>query len=140
MDLAQPIDTVDIGALAERYLAAWEHRDPAAIIALHTAGTRFQIHVGADEVVGADAVKVAFEDIFAQWTQFGFETTRVLLGERHWVLDWTLTAELVGEGGSTPVRLDCLDVVEISDDGLVASKDTYINGGDLARVAAQRAA
>lgn len=137
MNPTQQIEGTDIGALIERYPTAWEHRDPEEIIALHTTDTRFQSHGGSDEISGADAVKESFEGIFAQWTDFGFEATRVLLGGRHWVLDRTLTAELSAEGESIPVRLDCLDVVELSDDGLVASKDTYINGGDLAELAAR---
>lgn len=133
----QQVDGTGISTVADKYFTAWEHRDPDEIIALHTPDTRFQIHVGSDEVKGAEAVREAFEAIFAQWTNFGFEATRVLLGKGHWVLDWTLTAELASENGPIPVRLDCLDVVEVSDDGLVASKDTYINGGDLTELAAR---
>jgi hypothetical protein len=44
----------------------------------------------------------------------------VLYGENHWVLDWALI--------SGDIRFDCLDVVMVSPDGLVARKDTFVDG------------
>ena len=51
--------------------------------------------------------------------EFSFETYRVLYGEDHWVLDWALI--------SGDIRFDCLDVVVVSPDGLVARKDTFVD-------------
>ena len=45
---------------------------------------------------------------------------RTEFGSRHWVLDWTLTAGTV--------CWDCLDLVTVTDDRLVARKDTFVDG------------
>ena len=47
----------------------------------------------------------------------------MLFGEDHWILDWALI--------SGDVRFDCLDVVNVSPDGLVARKDTFVDGMQL---------
>ena len=47
----------------------------------------------------------------------------MLYGEDHWILDWALI--------SGDIRFDCLDVVNVSPDGLVARKDTFIDAAQL---------
>ncbi|MGX9791318.1 nuclear transport factor 2 family protein [Mycobacterium sp. MMS18-G62] len=113
----------DLKAISERYFAAWEARDPDAIVALHTDDTRFWTHLGTAPVQGRDAVREAFAEIFERFPGFSFETYRVLYGENHWVLDWALI--------SGDVRFDCLDVVDVSPDGQIARKDTFIDAVQL---------
>ncbi|MFV1362233.1 nuclear transport factor 2 family protein [Mycolicibacterium elephantis] len=110
---------LDLKALSERYFDAWAARDPDAIAALHSADTRFWTHMGGEPVVGRDDVRAAFGELFTQFPGFSFEVYRVLYGEDHWVLDWALI--------SGDIRFDCLDVVNVSPDGLVARKDTFID-------------
>ena len=114
---------VDLKAISERYFAAWADRDPDAIVALHTDDTRFWTHLGSEAVVGRDAVRAAFVELFDTFPDFSFETYRVLYGEDHWVLDWALI--------SGDIRFDCLDVVVVSPDGLVARKDTFVDSVQL---------
>lgn len=114
---------VDLRAISERYFAAWADRDPDAIVALHTDDTRFWTHLGAGPVVGRDAVRDTFGELFDRFPEFSFETYRVLYGEDHWVLDWALI--------SGDIRFDCLDVVMLSPDGLVARKDTFVDAVQL---------
>lgn len=114
---------VDLRAISERYFAAWADRDPDAIVALHTDDTRFWTHLGAGPVVGRDAVRDTFGELFDRFPEFSFETYRVLYGEDHWVLDWALI--------SGDIRFDCLDVVTVSPDGLVARKDTFVDAVQL---------
>ena len=109
--------------LSERYFAAWAKRDPDAIARLHTEDTRFWTHLGAESVVGREAARDAFADIFEQFPDFTFEIYRVLYGDAHWVLDWALIS-----GG---VRFDCLDVVVVSPEGLVARKDSFIDSAQM---------
>jgi ketosteroid isomerase-like protein len=109
----------DLKAISERYFAAWAARDPDAIVALHTEDTRFWTHMGGEPVVGRDAARATFAGIFEQFPEFSFETYRVLYGDHHWILDWALI--------SGDIRFDCLDVVDVSPDGLVARKDTFID-------------
>ena len=113
----------DLQAVSERYFAAWADRDPDAIVALHTPDSRFWTHLGGDPVVGRDAVRATFAGLFEQFPEFSFETYRVFYGGDHWVLDWALI--------SGDVRFDCLDVVEVSADGLVARKDTFVDAVQL---------
>ena len=104
---------VDLKAISERYFAAWADRDPDAIVALHTDDTRFWTHLGNEAVVGRDAVRATFAELFDTFPDFSFETYRVLYGEDHWVLDWALIS------------------VVVSPDGLVARKDTFVDSVQL---------
>jgi uncharacterized protein (TIGR02246 family) len=115
----------DIQQLSERYFAAWEARDPDAIVQMHTEDSRFWTHLGTEAVEGRDAVRRAFAEVFERFPEFGFEAHRVLYGENFWVLDWALT--FVPEGTDERVSFDCLDVVNVSADGLVERKDTFVD-------------
>jgi len=119
--------TDTVKAISDRYFAAWEARDPDAIVALHTEDTTFWSHAGQEPAEGRAAVRQAFTEIFERFPGFGFETYRLLLGDRHWVLDWALTATLEEDGKERPIRFDCMDLVELSDDGLVRRKDTFVD-------------
>jgi ketosteroid isomerase-like protein len=110
---------IDLRAISENYFAAWAQRDPDAIVALHTDDTRFWTHTGGQPVDGRDAVRTTFSELFELFPGFSFETYRVFYGEDHWVLDWALI--------SGDIRFDCLDIVVVSADGLVARKDTFID-------------
>lgn len=116
-------DPHDLKALSERYFAAWAKRDPDAIAELHTADTRFWTHLDAEPAVGRDAARDAFAGVFQQFPGFAFEINRVLYGDAHWVLDWVLI-----DGA---VRFDCLDVVVVSPEGLVARKDSFIDSAQM---------
>jgi ketosteroid isomerase-like protein len=118
-----PTATLDVKATSERYFAAWAKRDPDAIVALHTEDTRFWTHTGGDPVDGRDAVRATFSQLFELFPDFAFETYRVFCGDDHWVLDWALI--------SGDIRFDCLDIVVVSPDGLVARKDTFIDSVQL---------
>jgi len=116
--------TLDVQHLADVYFAAWAAHDPDRIVALHTADTQFQIHTaGAEPVIGREHVREAFANVFAQFPGYGFETHRLLLGDDHWVLDWTLLSDIG--------QLGALDVVTLGPDGLVARKDTYVEPAEL---------
>jgi hypothetical protein len=114
---------LDLKTVSERYFAAWAAHDPDAIVALHTPDTQFWMHMGGDPVVGRDAVRATFAEIFAQFPDLTWETYRVLFGEDHWILDWALI--------SGDIRFDCLDVVNVTPDGLVARKDTFVDAAQL---------
>jgi hypothetical protein len=118
-EIEPPKNGQDLQAISEHYFAGWANRDPSAIAALHTDDTRFWIHLGSGPVVGREAARTAFAELFGRFPEFSFQTYRVLYGDRHWVLDWAMI--------SGDIRFDCLDVVEVSPDGLVARKDTFID-------------
>jgi hypothetical protein len=116
---------MDLQRISERYFGAWEARDPDAIVALHTEDTQFWSHLGTEPVRGRAAVRATFAELFERFPQFGFETHRVLYGPDFWVLDWALVFK--PEGSADTSRFDCLDVVNLSHDGLVARKDTFVD-------------
>jgi uncharacterized protein (TIGR02246 family) len=116
---------LDLKQISERYFAAWEARDPDAIVALHTEDTRFWTHLGTEPVSGREAVRATFAEVFERFPEFGVETHRVLYGPNFWVLDWALTFK--PEASDERASFDCLDVVNVSPDGLVARKDTFVD-------------
>src|SRR5688572_30797278 len=108
-----------MNSVATRYISAWADRDPDAIAALHTKDTHFEVHGRSAAVSGRDAVRDASAALFEQWPGFTASVDALLLGDNHWVLDYTVTAENLPDG----VRL--VDVVEVSD-GLIARKDVFL--------------
>lgn len=120
-----PATALDLKEISERYFAAWEARDPDGIVELHTEDTQFWSHLGMEPVQGREEVREAFAEVFERFPEFSFETYRVLYGPDFWVLDWALIFR--PEGSEETARFDCLDVVNVSPEGLVARKDTFVD-------------
>lgn len=115
---------LNVAEIAERYAAAWKSHDVEAILALHAEDSTFQAHGRTGQVRGHDALHAEFSQAFERYPEFGVEAHRLLLGERHWTLDWTLSFQPPGKARRS-VR--ALDVVEVDDNGLVTSKDTFFD-------------
>ncbi len=138
--VADPSAAEPIEAIYERYTGSWAARDVDAIMAQHSDDSTFWMHSGEPQAVGREAVRAHFAEIFKRYPNFGFEVYRVLFGDRHWVLDWAMTAELPGRDGKpVPIRVDMLDIIDINDKGQVIRKDTFLDGAQakaqLARLA-----
>jgi uncharacterized protein (TIGR02246 family) len=125
MTMSEPTGALDVKAISERYFEQWEARDPDAIAALHTDDTQFWSHLGMEPNRGRSEIRDTFADLFERFPEFSFETYRVLYGADFWILDWALIFR--PEGTEELKRFDCLDVVNLSPDGLVARKDTFID-------------
>jgi hypothetical protein len=121
---------LNIAAIADRYAAAWIARDPKAIIALHAPESTFQAHGRGVQVKGKPALLKEFTEAFERYPNFGVETRRLLLGDKHWTLDWDLTFQ---PPGKSLRKFHALDVVEVDDAGLITKKDTFF---DFAQVKA----
>jgi hypothetical protein len=121
---------LNLAAIAERYAAAWISRNPEAIVALHTSDSTFQSHGRGSVVKGKPALLKEFAEVFERYPNFGVETRRLLLGDKHWTLDWDLTFQPPGKERR---KFHALDVVEVDDAGLVTKKDTFF---DFAQVKA----
>lgn len=120
--------SLDLRAIFDTYASTFATLDPDAIVRLHSVDTQFWLHTGEEPVHGLDGVREKFAGFFEQWPEFGFDVYRVLVGERHWVLDWALTSVLTeADARKRPIRFDCLDIVEVDDQGLVARKDTFVD-------------
>ena len=118
------LNTLDISAIADQYAAAWIAHDPEAIVALHAPGSTFQAHGRGAEVKGKAALLKEFAQVFERYPDFGVETHRLLLGDKHWTLEWDLTFQPPGKARR---RFRALDVVEVDDAGLVTRKDTFFD-------------
>jgi SnoaL-like domain len=124
------LNKLDMENIAGRYASAWIARNPKAILELHAPDSTFQAHGRSGEVRGHAALLKEFTEVFERYPNFGVETRRLLLGERHWTLDWNLTFQ---PPGKEPRGFHALDVVEVDDTGLVTKKDTFF---DFAQVKA----
>ncbi|MEV0389577.1 nuclear transport factor 2 family protein [Nonomuraea sp. NPDC050643] len=120
--------SLDVEKLFDAYASTFATRDAHAIVALHSPQTKFWLRNGEQPVHGRPAVRETFAAMFEQWPEMGFEVHRLITGDRHWVLDWALTAVLTTpDGARHPVSFDCLDVVILDQNGLVERKDTFID-------------
>lgn len=119
---------LDLTAIADRYAAAWRSHDPEAIVALHAPDSTFQAHGRGAEVRGKSALLKEFAEVFERYPNFGVEIRRLLLGDKHWTLDWTLTFQPLGKERR---GFHALDVVEINDAGLVTRKDTFFDYAEV---------
>ena len=113
-----------IADIADRYAAAWLSHDPDAILALHAPDSIFHAHGRTGEVKGNAALRQEFAQIFERYPDFGFVTHRLLIGDNHWTLDWTLTFQPPGKDQRS---FRALDVVEVDANGLVTRKDTFFD-------------
>jgi hypothetical protein len=108
----------NLGEFMLDYGKAWNDHDPDAIAALHTEDTRFCTHGFSEPAEGRPAMRVAAAGTFERFPEFATEPHKVLLGDDHWVLEWTVV--------NGDLRVDCVDVVTI-EGGLVKTKDTYFD-------------
>ena len=138
---AQVEAPVNILAVMDLYSRAWADHDPARIASLHTEDTTFHMHIGTPPVLGRVAMQDACADIFGTYKNFTVTARRILCGDSHWVLEWTLSATMsVQRDGieiDVPVTVDCVDVVVVTAQGLVASKDTYMDVAHVNAVMSQ---
>jgi uncharacterized protein (TIGR02246 family) len=125
--MSEPIKQ-DLAAIADRYAAAWLSHDPEAILALHAPDSTFQAHGRGTEVRGHAALLQEFAGIFERYPGFGVETRRLLLGDRHWTLDWTLTFQPPGKERR---GFHALDVVEVDSAGRITRKDTFFDYAEV---------
>jgi hypothetical protein len=119
---------LDLAAIAGRYADAWLAHDPEAIVALHAEDSTFQAHGRGAEARGKAALLKEFAEVFQRYPNFGVETRRLLLGDRHWTLDWTLTFQPEGKERR---GFHALDVVEVDAKGLVTRKDTFFDYAEV---------
>ena len=118
-----------IKEVSERYLAAWAAHDTDAIVAMHSDDSIFWRHTGEEQVVGREAIKQYFQAIFVRNPTYAFDVHRIMFGEQHWVLDWTMKGEFTDRAGKpVSVRIDMVDIVTINDRGEVTRKDTFLDG------------
>jgi len=134
--------TMAIKMLADRYGEAWNCQDLDAIMDLHADDCVFVAHAaGSVRAEGKEAVREAFAGYIALLPDINFAERALHVGEGFWVLESSMTGtvegaievdgESLGDRGAR-VEVDCVDVIEVRD-GLVASKQTYLDSRELQR-------
>lgn len=125
---AQVAKPSPLAAIFERYHVGWETRDPDLIASLHSEDTIFWLHDGSEPVKGRNALRRHCAELFAAY-RFSHVTDRILYGEDHWTLEWTMVLSLAEPNGSPfTARIETLDVVTLNARGEVTRKDVYMNG------------
>lgn len=125
---AQAAQTSPLAAIFERYHVGWETRNPDMIASLHSEDTIFWLHDGSEPVKGRDALRRHCAGLFAAF-KFSHVVDRLLYGEDHWVVAWTMVLSLAEPDGSPfTARVEMLDVVTVNPRGEVTRKDVYMNG------------
>lgn len=114
-------------ALFERYHAAWVGHDPDAVAGMHSAESVFHVHAGQEPARGAEAIRRAVAQVFELVPDLGFEPVSLRVGEDYWVAEWKMTGTTPT---GVPVEIDLVDVVSV-EDGLVASKQSYVDGAAM---------
>jgi uncharacterized protein (TIGR02246 family) len=129
MSATEPVAQASpLAAIFERYHVGWETRNPDMIASLHAEDTVFWLHDGSEPVTGREALRQHCVALFAAF-KFSHAVERVLYGEDHWVVDWTMVLSLAEPGGDPfTARVEMLDVVTVNARGEVVRKDVYLNG------------
>lgn len=107
-------------AIAERYAEAWNKHDLAAIMELHTADTRYQLHGRTSPMTGKDAVSAAFAADLEAVPDTCLELVTMHAGEDHVVL-----SRITGTRDGRAFSVDAADLLTVKGD-LVHTKDTYL--------------
>lgn len=136
-----------LAGLVQAYGEAWNGHDIDAIMSMHTEDTMFRRHVGADPgAFGHDAVREAFAAVFKTMPDIHFESRRLLMDDAQgfFVHEMTYTATIKSPPGtpgeidsSRSVNMDIVDVITVRD-GLVVTKDTYVDPGALEQQTARQ--
>jgi len=123
------LDRADLQAIFDRYHQAWEEKDPDTIVSLHREDSTFALRGGEERVQGRAALRERFAAVFENFAGYRAEVQRLVLGDAHWVLEWTMVVDLVDTDGQPfTARIDLLDVVDVDRQGQVVRKDVYVDG------------
>jgi len=115
--------SADVGALIDRYDAAWNAQDLDAIASMHDDSVVFDNHTADERVAGAAAVRAHIGAIFARWPTLQFERRALRCGEDFAVSEWTARATHPDDG--RVLEWDGVDVFPITPAGRIARKDVY---------------
>lgn len=127
------VDTAPLRAIFDRYHAAWEAKDPSRIAAMHSADSSFVLHGNGERVFGRDSLEKHYAGIFETYPGYRSHVARLLLGDDHWVLEWTMEIDVPdAEGGTRTARVDLVDVVDVDQNGLVSRKDVWVDAAQQA--------
>ena len=135
------MEGAELQEFIDRYNAAWNDHDVAAIVSMHTEDSVFENHVTGDVNVGREQIGKAITGIFSVFPDLSFEGRRTYIREDLVVQEWTARGTHEGtmtrSGMEVPptgrkVEYKGMDVIPIRE-GLVARKDVYSDSVTLLR-------
>ena len=133
-----PAGQLNLQDLFDRNHAAWEALDPDKIVALYAADASFWVQ-GAPRIEGREALRGHFAKLAAQFGRFGWDTRRLVFGDRHWVFEYDILFYLKDSNGEAfTARVPMVDIVDVNDDGEVTRKDVFVDN-EARQAAFQRA-
>jgi ketosteroid isomerase-like protein len=107
---------------AKEYSRAWAAHDPAAISALHTDDSVFELHDVGAPATGRAAVRDLIAVLLTVVPDLRFELKRAHFGAEHFVTEYLMT----GTADGKPFAIAGADVFTMRDD-LVSRKDSYLD-------------
>ena len=107
---------------AKDYSRAWALHDPAAIAAMHTDDSVFELHDVGAPATGRAAVRELIEALLTAVPDLRFEPKRAHFGADHFVTEYVMS----GTAERRPFAIAGADVFTMRD-GLVGRKDTYLD-------------
>jgi len=135
------VDGPELQEFIDRYNAAWNDHDVAAIVSMHTDDSVFENHTTGDVNIGKDAIAKAITGIFGVFPDLSFEARSQYLRDDLVVQEWTARGTQQGpmsrsgmtiEPTGRKVEYRGMDIIPIRN-GLVARKDVYSDGVTLLR-------
>ena len=107
---------------AKEYSGAWAVHDPAAIAAMHTEDSVFELHDVGAPATGRAAVRELIEALLTVVPDLRFELKRAHFGAEHFVTEYKMS----GTAERKAFTISGADVFTMRD-GLVSRKDSYVD-------------
>ena len=107
---------------AKEYSGAWAVHDPAAIAAMHTDDSVFELHDVGAPAIGRAAVRELIEALITAVPDLRFEPKRTHSGAKYFVTEYMMS----GTAERKPFAIAGADVFTMRD-GLVSRKDSYLD-------------
>ena len=107
---------------AKEYSGAWAAHDPAAIAAMHTEDSVFELHDVGAPATGREAVRELIAALLTVVPDLRFELKRAHFGAEHFVTEYRMS----GTAERKPFAIAGADVFTMRD-RLVSRKDTYLD-------------
>jgi steroid delta-isomerase-like uncharacterized protein len=135
------VEGAELQEFIDRYNAAWNDHNVAAIVSMHTEDSVFENHTTGDVNIGKESIARAITGIFGVFPDLSFEARSQYLRHDLVVQEWTARGTHEGpmtrsgiaiEPTGRKVEYRGMDIIPIRD-GLVARKDVYSDGVTLLR-------
>jgi len=113
-----------IHAAFTAYVDAWQRRDREAFLACFTDDVVQVDPYPSQPNVGKEAVGAFFDQTMAMAEKMEFRVGHSITGGDRGVFPFTIRTSL---GGGSAVEVDAIDVVAVTDDGLISSITAYVD-------------